>query len=144
MYCLPILPDLSRCSVTWLWADYELFSLQCMYFMCFLIYFLEMISYIFWKFSLPICSAYRTPICKSKRGGFKDTYPEDLLAPVLKVCLKHLLVFVLGCWYNSKQIKQVVSNQFDYRWGQSGLWNVMWKVLDDMKGIIEDRGGGCT
>lgn len=30
-------------------------------------------------------SAYRTPICKSKRGGFKDTYPEDLLATVLKV-----------------------------------------------------------
>ncbi|KAG1361423.1 putative 3-ketoacyl-CoA thiolase 2, peroxisomal [Cocos nucifera] len=29
-------------------------------------------------------SAYRTPICKSKRGGFKDTYPEDLLATVLK------------------------------------------------------------
>lgn len=31
-----------------------------------------------------IVAAYRTPLCKSKRGGFKDTYPEDLLAPVLK------------------------------------------------------------
>ncbi|KAL6963091.1 acetyl-CoA C-acyltransferase [Sarracenia purpurea var. burkii] len=32
-------------------------------------------------------SAYRTALCKSKRGGFKDTYPDDLLAPVLKVIL---------------------------------------------------------
>ncbi|CAH2080432.1 unnamed protein product [Thlaspi arvense] len=31
-----------------------------------------------------IVAAYRTPICKSKRGGFKDTYPDDLLTPVLK------------------------------------------------------------
>jgi len=30
-------------------------------------------------------SAFRTPICRAKRGGFKDTFPEDLLAPVLKV-----------------------------------------------------------
>ncbi|XP_039005770.1 3-ketoacyl CoA thiolase 1, peroxisomal-like [Hibiscus syriacus] len=28
--------------------------------------------------------ACRTPICKSKRGGFKDTPADDLLAPVLK------------------------------------------------------------
>ncbi|KAF3320367.1 3-ketoacyl-CoA thiolase 2 [Carex littledalei] len=34
-----------------------------------------------------IVAAYRTPICKSKRGGFKDTYPEDLLATVLKALL---------------------------------------------------------
>lgn len=34
-----------------------------------------------------LCSAYRTPICKSKRGGFKDTHPDDLLAAVLKVLL---------------------------------------------------------
>ncbi|XP_070661958.1 uncharacterized protein [Malus domestica] len=27
--------------------------------------------------------AYRTAICKAKRGGFKDTLPDDLLAPVL-------------------------------------------------------------
>ncbi|OAY75827.1 3-ketoacyl-CoA thiolase 2, peroxisomal [Ananas comosus] len=32
-----------------------------------------------------VVAAYRTPICKSKRGGFKDTYPEDLLTAVLKV-----------------------------------------------------------
>ncbi|ONK63730.1 uncharacterized protein A4U43_C07F18320 [Asparagus officinalis] len=31
--------------------------------------------------------AYRTAICKSKRGGFKDTYPEDLLTPVLKAVI---------------------------------------------------------
>lgn len=31
------------------------------------------------------CSAYRTAICRAKRGGFKDTYPDDLLAPVLRV-----------------------------------------------------------
>lgn len=33
------------------------------------------------------CSAYRTALCKAKRGGFKDTHPDDLLAPVLKVLL---------------------------------------------------------
>ncbi|CAL5326914.1 unnamed protein product [Camellia sinensis] len=31
-----------------------------------------------------IVTAYRTALCKSKRGGFKDTYPDDLLAPVLR------------------------------------------------------------
>lgn len=30
-------------------------------------------------------SAYRTAQCKSKRGGFKDTLPDDLLSTVLKV-----------------------------------------------------------
>lgn len=30
-------------------------------------------------------SAYRTAICKAKRGGFKDTLADDLLAHVLKV-----------------------------------------------------------
>ncbi|PKA58779.1 3-ketoacyl-CoA thiolase 2, peroxisomal [Apostasia shenzhenica] len=34
-----------------------------------------------------VVAAYRTPICKSKRGGFKDTHPEDLLATVLKALL---------------------------------------------------------
>ncbi|XP_057813990.1 3-ketoacyl-CoA thiolase 2, peroxisomal [Cryptomeria japonica] len=34
-----------------------------------------------------IVAAYRTPICKAKRGGFKDTFPEDLLAPVLKAVI---------------------------------------------------------
>ncbi|KAL0437288.1 UNVERIFIED_CONTAM: 3-ketoacyl-CoA thiolase 2, peroxisomal [Sesamum radiatum] len=31
--------------------------------------------------------AYRTAICKSKRGGFKDTLPDDLLATVLKALI---------------------------------------------------------
>ncbi|MCO5570086.1 hypothetical protein L7F22_023802 [Adiantum nelumboides] len=35
-----------------------------------------------------IVAAYRTPICKAKRGGFKDTYPDDLLAPVLKAVVE--------------------------------------------------------
>ncbi|CAA6655422.1 unnamed protein product [Spirodela intermedia] len=34
-----------------------------------------------------IVAAYRTPLCKSKRGGFKDTLPDDLLATVLKAVL---------------------------------------------------------
>lgn len=34
-----------------------------------------------------IVAAYRTAICKAKRGSFKDTHPEDLLAPVLKALL---------------------------------------------------------
>ncbi|XP_060676391.1 3-ketoacyl CoA thiolase 1, peroxisomal isoform X2 [Ziziphus jujuba] len=35
-----------------------------------------------------IVAACRTAICKSKRGGFKDTPPDDLLAPVLKAVIK--------------------------------------------------------
>ncbi|XP_024385963.1 3-ketoacyl-CoA thiolase 2, peroxisomal [Physcomitrium patens] len=35
-----------------------------------------------------IVAAYRTPICKAKRGGFKDTYPDDLLAPVLRAVVE--------------------------------------------------------
>ncbi|KAI5083523.1 hypothetical protein GOP47_0003266 [Adiantum capillus-veneris] len=35
-----------------------------------------------------IVAAYRTPICKAKRGGLKDTLPEDLLAPVLKAVVE--------------------------------------------------------
>eukprot|EP00271_Cylindrocystis_brebissonii_P017821 TRINITY_DN4786_c0_g1_i1.p1 TRINITY_DN4786_c0_g1~~TRINITY_DN4786_c0_g1_i1.p1 ORF type:complete len:461 (+),score=91.78 TRINITY_DN4786_c0_g1_i1:245-1627(+) len=35
-----------------------------------------------------IVSALRTPICKAKRGGFKDTYPDDLLAPVLRAVVE--------------------------------------------------------
>nr|GEY68450.1 3-ketoacyl-CoA thiolase 2, peroxisomal [Tanacetum cinerariifolium] len=29
-----------------------------------------------------------TPRCKSKGGGFKDTYPDEILAPVLKMKLE--------------------------------------------------------
>ena len=39
-----------------------------------------------------VSSAYRTAICKAKRGGFKDTFAEDLLVPVFKVCA------LLGCF----------------------------------------------
>lgn len=35
-----------------------------------------------------IVAAYRTPICKAKRGGFKDTHADDLLAPVLKAVVE--------------------------------------------------------
>ncbi|KAI4341615.1 hypothetical protein MLD38_026315 [Melastoma candidum] len=35
-----------------------------------------------------IVAAYRTAICKSKRGGFKDTLADDLLAPVLKAVVE--------------------------------------------------------
>ncbi|GLU08736.1 hypothetical protein SLE2022_256300 [Rubroshorea leprosula] len=35
-----------------------------------------------------IVAAHRTAICKSKRGGFKDTYPDDLLAPVLRALIE--------------------------------------------------------
>ncbi|KMZ69118.1 3-ketoacyl-CoA thiolase [Zostera marina] len=31
-----------------------------------------------------IVASYRTALCKAKRGSFKDTYPEELLASVLK------------------------------------------------------------
>jgi acetyl-CoA acyltransferase 1 len=34
-----------------------------------------------------IVSALRTPICKAKRGQFKDTFPIDLLAAVLKATI---------------------------------------------------------
>lgn len=35
-----------------------------------------------------IVAAYRSPLCKSKRGGFKDTFPDDILAPVLKALIE--------------------------------------------------------
>ncbi|XWS13492.1 hypothetical protein CRYUN_Cryun36dG0041400 [Craigia yunnanensis] len=35
-----------------------------------------------------IVAAYRTALCKSKRGGFKDTFPDDLLAPVLRALIE--------------------------------------------------------
>ena len=35
-----------------------------------------------------IVAAYRSAICKAKRGGFKDTYVEDLLAPVISGTLQ--------------------------------------------------------
>ncbi|KAJ8763928.1 hypothetical protein K2173_003710 [Erythroxylum novogranatense] len=35
-----------------------------------------------------VVAAYRTALCKSKRGGFKDTFADDLLAPVLKAVIE--------------------------------------------------------
>ncbi|KVH90998.1 3-ketoacyl-CoA thiolase 2, peroxisomal [Cynara cardunculus var. scolymus] len=35
-----------------------------------------------------IVAAYRSPLCKSRRGGFKDTFPDDILAPVLKALIE--------------------------------------------------------
>ncbi|XP_076889141.1 3-ketoacyl-CoA thiolase 2, peroxisomal-like [Bidens hawaiensis] len=35
-----------------------------------------------------IVAAYRSPLCKAKRGGLKDTYPDDILAPVLKAVIE--------------------------------------------------------
>ncbi|CAI0436746.1 unnamed protein product [Linum tenue] len=35
-----------------------------------------------------IVAAYRTALCKSKRGNFKDTFADDLLAPVLKAVIE--------------------------------------------------------
>uniref|UniRef100_A0A803KQI7 acetyl-CoA C-acyltransferase n=1 Tax=Chenopodium quinoa TaxID=63459 RepID=A0A803KQI7_CHEQI len=35
-----------------------------------------------------IVAAHRTPLCKAKRGLFKDTFPDDLLAPVLKAVIE--------------------------------------------------------
>ncbi|KAK9734105.1 hypothetical protein RND81_04G115500 [Saponaria officinalis] len=35
-----------------------------------------------------IVAAYRTPLCKAKRGAFKDTFADDLLAPVLKAVIE--------------------------------------------------------
>jgi acetyl-CoA acyltransferase 1 len=35
-----------------------------------------------------VVTAVRTPMTKAKKGGFKDTLPEDLLAAVLKAILE--------------------------------------------------------
>ncbi|KAI3763482.1 hypothetical protein L2E82_13371 [Cichorium intybus] len=35
-----------------------------------------------------IVAACRSPLCKSKRGGLKDIYPDDILAPVLKTLIE--------------------------------------------------------
>ncbi|GKB27025.1 hypothetical protein Tco_0866426 [Tanacetum coccineum] len=39
-----------------------------------------------------VINAYRTSLCKSKRGGLKDTYPNDILALVLKILIQLKLV----------------------------------------------------
>ncbi|KAJ4969380.1 hypothetical protein NE237_016081 [Protea cynaroides] len=35
-----------------------------------------------------IVAAYRTPLCRAKRGGFKDTFVDDLLGTVLKALIE--------------------------------------------------------
>jgi acetyl-CoA acyltransferase 1 len=35
-----------------------------------------------------ICAAYRTPITKAKKGGFKDTTPDAMLAAILKATVE--------------------------------------------------------
>ena len=35
-----------------------------------------------------ILSSLRTPVTRAKKGGFKDAYPEELLASVLQATLK--------------------------------------------------------
>ncbi|PRP84476.1 3-ketoacyl-CoA thiolase A [Planoprotostelium fungivorum] len=39
-----------------------------------------------------IVSAVRTPMCKAKRGGFKDTHPTDLLSAALKASVERAKV----------------------------------------------------
>eukprot|EP00249_Psilotum_nudum_P017519 c26369_g1_i1 orf=479-1861(-) len=48
-----------------------------------------------------VVAAYRTPLCKSKRGGFKDTFPDDLLAPVLRAVVERTGV-------NPKEVGDIV------------------------------------
>merc|ERR1712159_467232 len=42
-----------------------------------------------------ICAAYRTPITKAKKGGFKDTTPDAMLAAILKATVEKSGVDVL-------------------------------------------------
>ena len=42
-----------------------------------------------------IVSAVRTAVTRAKKGGFKDTHPEDLLAAALKVLFDSFLMGVV-------------------------------------------------
>ncbi|KAH0899829.1 hypothetical protein HID58_049397 [Brassica napus] len=57
-----------------------------------------------------IVAAYRTAICKAKRGGFKDTLPDDLLASVLKV--KPYLACSIGAGVESMSIDHTAGGGF--------------------------------
>ncbi|GKD76178.1 hypothetical protein Tco_1334460, partial [Tanacetum coccineum] len=37
------------------------------------------------QYLLKFLFAYQIPLCKTKRGGLEDTYPDDILEPILKV-----------------------------------------------------------
>ncbi|KAL1834890.1 hypothetical protein ACET3Z_004541 [Daucus carota] len=63
---------------------------------CPLLHHLPLILHYLLRFVLPeivvliidrFVAAYRTAICKAKRGGFKDTLPDDLLGAVLKAVI---------------------------------------------------------
>lgn len=64
-------------------------------------------------------SACRTPICKAKRGGFKDTLADDLLAPVLKVTA------VLSLMQQPYE-NQILYNNFDHN---SLTYNIQLQAL---------------
>ncbi|KAL5724297.1 acetyl-CoA C-acyltransferase [Ranunculus cassubicifolius] len=49
-----------------------------------------------------IVAAYRTALCKARRGQFKDTLPDDILAPVLKVCYS-LICLSLNCSHQDSE-----------------------------------------
>jgi hypothetical protein len=71
------------------------------------------------------CSAYRALICKAKRGGFKDTYPEDLLTIVLKVrvCLSRFRALrVIGSAQAHKLILQSAGCSGQHQNRSSGNW----------------------
>ena len=58
-----------------------------------------------------VFSAYRTAICKAKRGSFKDTLPEDLLVPVFKVSVCYL-VSLLQPKQQFSEVVALVSSSF--------------------------------
>ena len=105
--CLGTMLSLSRkFAHPFLALNSQLFPIS----ICFPNFFTFVLNWISWIFD--INRAYRTPICKAKRGGFKDTYADDLLAPVLKVGFYWILLilfplkfvrrtksdFFLVCW----------------------------------------------
>nr|XP_043613669.1 probable ubiquitin-conjugating enzyme E2 23 [Erigeron canadensis] len=64
-----------------------------------------------WWHAITLNSAYRSPHCKSKRDGLKDTYPDDILAPVSKdfedLVIEH---FRVGGHYILKACDERLSN----------------------------------
>lgn len=58
--------------------------------------------------------AYRTPICKAKRGGFKDTHPDDLLAAVLKVGMPFCFNFYIQTLCFDEQFTESIRTSSHY------------------------------
>lgn len=74
-----------------------------------------------------ITRAYRTAICKAKRGGFKDTLPDDLLASVLKVILwiiQELKIILV-------RIKNALGNIHNGLWLEHGNLEIFWATFVD-------------